>query len=201
VNRYLPVLSALLFQAILCISASAQIVVDSSMNFKISNVNSGLVLGITGASVVANANAVQTTDTGSTGNLWHFVPVETSNEYWIVNVNSGAVLGIANGSKAAGQLALQWGDNGTADHVWQVIATGINNAAGSPEYKIKNVNSGLVLGISGASTSVGADALQSTDNGTPDHLWTLTPEGAAYAAPQYLTGDGGSDSPRWFADA
>ena len=188
-NRILSVLAVLLFSAMICVPAAAQIVVDSSVNFKVTNVNSGLVLGIAGGSVAANANAVQTTDTGSTGNLWHFVPVQTSNEYWIVNVNSGQVLGIANGSKSEGQLALQWADNGTADHLWQVISTGINNASGSPEYKIKNVNSGYVLGISGASTAVGADALQWADNGTLDHLWTFTAEGAAYPAPQYLTGN------------
>lgn len=40
-----------------------------------------------------------------------------------------------------------------------------------------NVNSGLVLGITNASTAAGADALQWTDNGTADHLWYINPVG------------------------
>jgi ricin-type beta-trefoil lectin protein len=46
--------------------------------------------------------------------------------------------------------------------------------------KIVNKNSGLVLGISNASTSAGADALQWTDNGTADHLWRIVDAGAGY---------------------
>ena len=40
--------------------------------------------------------------------------------------------------------------------------------------EIVNDNSGLVLGVNGESTSSGAQVLQWADNGTPDHLWTLT---------------------------
>jgi len=32
----------------------------------------------------------------------------------------------------------------------------------------------LVLGVQNESTASGAQLLQWTDNGTPDHLWTLT---------------------------
>jgi len=46
--------------------------------------------------------------------------------------------------------------------------------------KIVNKNSGLVLGISNASTSAGADALQWTDNGTADHLWQIVDAGGGY---------------------
>ena len=46
--------------------------------------------------------------------------------------------------------------------------------------KIVNKNSGLVLGISNASTSPGADALQWSDNGAADHLWRLVDAGGGY---------------------
>jgi hypothetical protein len=46
--------------------------------------------------------------------------------------------------------------------------------------KIVNKNSGLVLGISNASTTVGADALQWSDNGTADHLWRFVDAGSGY---------------------
>lgn len=46
--------------------------------------------------------------------------------------------------------------------------------------KIVNKNSGLVLGITNASTSAGAQALQWTDNGTADHLWQIVDAGGSY---------------------
>ncbi len=41
-------------------------------------------------------------------------------------------------------------------------------------YKLQNVNSSKVLGVSGMSTSDGVQILQWSDNGTADHNWTLT---------------------------
>ena len=46
-----------------------------------------------------------------------------------------------------------------------------------PVFHIQNVNSGLLLGIDRMSTQDGAPAVQYHDNGTPDHLWRLTPAG------------------------
>jgi hypothetical protein len=46
--------------------------------------------------------------------------------------------------------------------------------------KIVNKNSGLVLGITNASTSAGAIALQWSDNGTADHLWQFVDAGGGY---------------------
>ena len=51
--------------------------------------------------------------------------------------------------------------------------SGSSSPQGNGEYKIENYNSGLVLGVPNESTSSGAQVLQWTDNGTPDHLWTL----------------------------
>jgi Ricin-type beta-trefoil lectin domain-like len=48
----------------------------------------------------------------------------------------------------------------------------------SGTYKIANVNSGLVLGIQNASTSSGAAALQWTDTGAADHVWSLVDTGS-----------------------
>ena len=43
--------------------------------------------------------------------------------------------------------------------------------AGGGYSKLANKNSGLLLGIQGASTAAGAAANQWNDNGTDDHLW------------------------------
>jgi hypothetical protein len=71
-------------------------------------------------------------------------------------------------STSDGGTALIWGDSGTSDHLWSVTPDG------SGHYKIRNSNSGLVLGVTNMSTSPGAQVLQWDDNGTADHLWTLT---------------------------
>jgi len=42
-------------------------------------------------------------------------------------------------------------------------------------FTIVNKGSGLLLGVSGEGVTAGTQALQWTDNGTPDHLWTITP--------------------------
>ncbi len=133
---------------------------------KIVNKNSGLVLGISGASTAAGADALQWSDNGTADHLWQIV--DAGGGYVkIVNKNSGLVLGISDASTAAGAGVLQWSDNGTADHLWQIVN------AGSGYVKIVNKNSGLLLGITNASTSTGALALQWSDNGTADHLWQI----------------------------
>jgi arabinan endo-1,5-alpha-L-arabinosidase len=155
---------------------------DTSVNFTIVNVNSGLLLDIASASQAAAAAAVQAAASGSQSQLWHFIPA-AANEYKIVNVNSGQVLGISAASTASGADALQYADNGTNDHLWEILSLG------GGQYKISNVNSALLLDISGASKSAGADAVQTSDTGATSQLWTLTAAGAAYVNPGMVTGN------------
>jgi serine protease len=135
-------------------------------SYKIVNVHSGLVLGISYGSTSPGAQALQWTDTGAADHLWKFV-YAGNGEYKISNENSGLVLGISYGSTSPGEQALQWTDTGAADHLWKLIY------AGNGEYKISNENSGLVLGIAYGSTSSGEQALQWTDTGAADHLWQI----------------------------
>jgi arabinan endo-1,5-alpha-L-arabinosidase len=165
-------------------TTSTPISVDSSVNFTIANVNSGLLLDISGSSQTAAAAAVQAAGvSGSSSQLWHFIPAGGANQYKIVNANSGQVLGISAASTAVAAAALQYADNGTSDHVWEVISV-----SGGP-VKLQNVNSGLLLDISGASKSAGADAVQSSDTGVSNEEWTLTAAGAAYVNPGAVAGN------------
>jgi arabinan endo-1,5-alpha-L-arabinosidase len=156
--------------------------VDTSVNFTIGNVNSGLRLDIAGSSQAAAAAAVQAAASASLSQLWHFIPAAT-NQYKLVNANSGQVLGISAASTTNGATALQYADNGTNDHLWEVLSVG------GGQYKIQNVNSTLLLDISGASKSAGANAVQSADTGASSELWTLTAAGAAYVNPDQVTGN------------
>ncbi|MDP9007910.1 MAG: family 43 glycosylhydrolase [Pseudomonadota bacterium] len=156
--------------------------IDTSVNFTIGNVNSGLPLDIAAASQAAAAAAVQATTSAAQSQQWHFIPA-AAKQYKIVNVNSGQVLGISAASTMSGAAALQYADNGTNDHLWEVLSVG------GGQYKLQNVNSMLLLDISGASKSAGADAVQSADTGASSELWTLTAAGAAYVNPGQVTGN------------
>jgi len=156
--------------------------IDTSVNFTVGNVNSGMLLDIAASSQTAAAAAVQASASGSQSQLWHFIPA-APNQYKIVNANSGQVLGISAASTMSGAAALQYADNGTNDHLWEVLSVG------GGQYKIQNVNSTLLLDVTGASTSAGAGAVQATASGAGSQLWTLTAGGAAYVNPGLVTGN------------
>ncbi|HET9171364.1 MAG TPA: RICIN domain-containing protein [Actinospica sp.] len=134
--------------------------------YRLQNVNSGLLLGVNGASTSSGAAALQWSNNGTRDHLWDLVG-DGNGYYKIANENSGLVLGVAGASTSAGAAVQQLTDDGDTGELWKAVS------AGSGEYKLVNENSGLVLGINGASTSAGATALQWTDNGTADHLWKL----------------------------
>ena len=76
----------------------------------------------------------------------------------------GLVLGISGQSQTAGANVVQE-STGTSDTYWHFIP--MNNS----QYNMENMLTHQLMGISNASTSIGAQALQWADNGTSDHLW------------------------------
>ena len=134
--------------------------------YRLQNVNSGLVLGVSGASTSSGAAALQWSNNGTRDHLWDLVG-DGNGAYKIVDENSGLVLGVAGASTSSGAAVEQLTDDGDTGELWNA------DSVGGGEYKLVNEKSGLVLGINGASTSAGATALQWTDNGTSDHLWKL----------------------------
>jgi len=170
--------------AILPVVSLAQITVDNSVQFKINNVNSGLVLGIAGQSQVAGANLVQWTDSGAPDHLWHFVPMN-NNQYVIENLLTHQVLGVASASKSNGARIVQWADNGTADHLWTVVSAPGGNVM------LRNVNSGLNLEIMNADISTNGVVDQWGSTGCTCQEWQLVNTGAAvYPNPGSVSGGG-----------
>lgn len=145
-------------------TGSSGSIIQSGHIYKLQNVNSGKVLGISDMSTADGANAVQWSDNGTADHEWT-VTLLSNGYYKLTNVNSGKVLGISGMSTADGANAVQWSDNGTLDHEWQIVAS----ADGS--YKLVNRYSVKALGISGMSKTDGANALQWVDNSTADHNW------------------------------
>src|ERR1700685_4630138 len=130
--------------ATLTLSGYAQVSVSDSVEFKLKNVNSGLVLGISGQSQTAGTSVVQWADNGTTDHLWHFMPMG-SNQYNIENMLTHQVLGVQSASTSNGAQIVQWADNGTSDHLWTITQASDGN------YLIQNVNSGLYLEVYDAS--------------------------------------------------
>lgn len=101
----------------------------------------------------------------------HAQVIDTSSRYELVNKNSRSALSVE--SLTAGAPVTQQSNDGAVDQLWRMMPAG-NNV-----YKIVNVGSGALLGITNASRAAGVAAVQWADNGTSDHLWRIVNAGGA----------------------
>ena len=164
--------------------ATTYMTMNTAVEYKITNVNSGLVLGVSNMSYTAGTAVVQWADNGTTDHLWHFIPMG-NNEYNIENMYTHEVLGVSNASTANGGAAVQWSDNGTADHLWYIIKASDGN------YYIKNVNSGLYLQAYNADTTDTATIDQWALTGCTCQEWKFTNTGTTpYPTPRTVSGTG-----------
>ena len=86
--------------------------------------------------------------------------------FTLKNAASGMVLGISGQSQTASTYVVQESaSTSTSDVGWHAIPMG------GSEYNLENMLTHQLMGVSGASTSSGAQVLQYADNGTADHLW------------------------------
>jgi hypothetical protein len=136
--------------------------------YYVQNVNSGMVLGVAGASKSYGANIVQWPVNGSPDQVWTLSQSKTTGAYVFTDVNSGWVIGVSGASLNQGTVLIQWASNNSPDQDWYFIQNG-------PFWNIQDVNSGLYMDISGGSTTAGADAFQWPADGGQSQLWTLTP--------------------------
>lgn len=160
--------------------------VSDNNQFKIKNVATGNLLGITGQNQTAGTNADETADSSTNDQRWHFFP--DGNGYSIIeNMLTHQVLGISGASKSSGTQALEWADNGTNDHDWLFYKLTDGN------YLIKNFNSGLYLQVDTTATPAIVDQADrpTTGSGCNCQEWTLTDTGTAvYPAPLAVSGTG-----------
>ena len=91
---------------------------------------------------------------------FRFVPLPDGNEK-IVNQNSGQLMDVTGASTADGATVIQQADDNADSQHWKPTA------AGNGYYKIKNVNSGMLLAVSGSS----AQLVQTTDTNADSQLW------------------------------
>lgn len=154
------------------------------------NQNSSKVMEVPGASTNNGVVLAQANYSGASNQLWDIYPVPDNfggdvSYYTMVAAHSGKLADQSNFSYNDGSLIIQW--NGGTNVVEQWYFEYVSNGY----FKIRNRWSNKVVGVSGASTSAGAQILQWSDNGTTDHLWRLIPVGASptdLTAPTALTG-------------
>ncbi|MFM9589427.1 beta-L-arabinofuranosidase domain-containing protein [Streptomyces scabiei] len=132
---------------------------------RLTNVGSGLVLGIQNMSTADGGRALQWNDSGTADHDWQMIT--DGSAVRLRNAHSGKVLGVQDMSTADNATVLQWSDTGTADHRWTLLDQGDGT------HKIRNAHSGKLLAIADNSTAVGAFAVQAPDDGSADNRWRI----------------------------
>lgn len=141
--------------------------------FMIVNKKSGRAMDLIAGSL-ANGAAINqyTYDYNSNNQHWAILPTEAGNHFKLISQVSGKVACIAQDSTAPGAVLYQWDYTGNNPaQQWDLIP------AGNGWFKIKNVKSGLMLGVSYGSVDNNQPLLQWNNNGQPDQLWRLQPWG------------------------
>jgi uncharacterized repeat protein (TIGR03803 family) len=135
--------------------------------FHIQNVNSGLYVGVSGASKENGADLVQWDLDTSKDQEWT-VSLVGNGVYQITNVNSKLLVGVSGASMDEGVSVVQWQADGSLDQEWQFIPSGA-------DWLITDVNSGMQMAIQGNATDEGAPVIQWPANGSSSQLFTLIP--------------------------
>ncbi|MFN8074600.1 MAG: glycoside hydrolase family 127 protein [Kineosporiaceae bacterium] len=130
----------------------------------IRNVGTGLVLGVDSMSLADEARVIQWSDNGTKDHLWDAV-VDASGAVRLRNANSGKLLTAS--ATAAGSLVVQRADGGTAAQLWRLLH------GGAGTFRLQCAGGGGVLGISGGSTTQGAQAAIAAETGGDDQRWTF----------------------------
>ena len=119
--------------------------------YKIVNSVSGLVLGVTDASLSNGAPALVEGNSGTNDQLWQVIPDGNGHDK-LVNYNSGLVLAVDGISKSSGAQVIQW-DDGTitsSDTAGTRVPGELGNAvalSGTNQYV--NVPAGVMSGLNG----------------------------------------------------
>lgn len=154
----LTILSALIVTAgTLATLATAAAPASAVPGVYVVNYNSGLCLGIAGDK--NDADAVQWDCNGHADQIWHWGSQNSSYPGWYQLVNeNGSCLGVAGGSLTEGAQVVGWTCLGSShlDQYWFVESP----FCGGAYFPFEDLNSGLVLGVSGNSKNEGAAVVQ-----------------------------------------
>ena len=158
------------------------------VEYTITNVSSGAVLGIAGQSQTAGAALNLAASDAGPDQLWHVMPMGGT-QYNVENMLTHQVMGVASASTATGAVSVQWADNGTPDHLWTFFQLTDGN------FLIQNGNSKLYLEDQASSTAptavVAQNARATTGTGCTCQEWKVVANSTSpYPAPATVTGNG-----------
>ena len=146
---------------------------NSEPYFMIVNKYTNMPLQVSGGTTTNGASITQWTyDNGSANQRWALQPSENSDHFKLVSWVDGRCACIASNSTSTGAQLLEWdySANSTAQQFDLVNA-------GNGYFKIRNVNSGLILDDAGRGTWNNTKVIQWTDNNADNQMWYLQPWG------------------------
>ena len=141
---------------------------DPDSYYKLVNLNSGLLLDVSGASMSDGALLIQWPDNGGWNQQWAIVGLGAG-IYKLVNRNSGAIVDVSNGSSEDGASIIQFHDHDASNQQWSLIDPGDGTV------QLLNLNSGLLADVLNGSSEAGASIVQYHDDCGPSQRWTLLP--------------------------
>jgi hypothetical protein len=130
---------------------------------------SGLSVGVRGASTADGAAIVQSTSTGGASEQWALMAVPVLNvTYAIANGANGLLMDVNAESTSDGALLILWTDHNGANQEWWLTSAG-------GFFTIHNVNSQKVVDDPNASALAGTQLVQWTGVGGTNQDWQLQP--------------------------
>jgi len=141
---------------------------DARTYYKLVNVNSGLLLDVSGASLYDGAQLIQWPDNGGWNQQW-LIPGLGGGAYNLVNRNSGLILDVSNASPDDGANIVQFHDHDASNQKWSLLDLGDGT------FQVLNGNSTLLADVVNASTDAGARIIQYHDDASASQRWMLVP--------------------------
>lgn len=141
---------------------------DPNTTYTLTNVNSGLVADVYGASTSDGAEIAQWTLNGGANQKW-YLRRATGNLFTIVSASSGKALDNSSVS-GRGEKIRQWTLNAQAQQLWTIEPRG-------DSFVIRSFQSKQALEVGGASTDAGARLDQWLDVSQANGLWKIAPAG------------------------
>ena len=130
---------------------------------RIKNINSGKFAVPKDVSTAPDAEIVINNGRNDAWFTWKVIAVP-GGAYKFQNVHTNQFLGILNASKTQYGFVVQRRTRNQVDQVWTLVKT-------TKGYKIKNKNSGLIIGVDGGGTAANSRLVQWGDNGATDKDW------------------------------
>jgi O-glycosyl hydrolase len=139
---------------------------DGTSYYKLINVNSGLLLDVSGASISDGAQLIQWPDNGGWNQQWSIVGLG-GGVYSLVNRNSGLILDVSNASPDEGANIVQFHDHDASNQQWTVVDLGDGTV------QLLHANSALIADVLDGSVNAGARIVQYHDDGGASQRWML----------------------------